>query len=149
MSLDPQCIFCQIVSGEAEASRVYRDPLVTAFMDLYPVTRGHLLVVPNAHFPNLASLDAQYAAQMMAAARRAAVALRESDLNVAGVNLHLADGKAAGQSVFHCHLHVIPRYPGDGFGVRRAFGHNRTTRGELETVAAMLRPALAASLTWS
>jgi hypothetical protein len=76
MSLDPQCIFCQIVAGEAEASRVYRDPLVTAFMDLYPVTRGHLLVVPNVHFPNLASLDAQYAAQMMAAGRRAAAACR-------------------------------------------------------------------------
>lgn len=149
MPLDPQCIFCQIVSGEAEASRVYRDPLVTAFMDRYPVTRGHLLVVPNAHFPSLASLDAQYAAQMMAAARRAAAALRESDLEVEGVNLHLADGHAAGQSVFHCHLHVIPRYSGDGFGLRRPFGRDRTTRSELEAVAEMLRPALAASLTWS
>ena len=149
MSLDPHCIFCQIVTGEAEASRVYRDPLVTAFMDIHPVTRGHLLVVPNSHFPDLASLDAQYAAQMMAAGRRAAGALRVSDLHVEGVNLHLADGPAAGQSVFHCHLHVIPRYHGDGFGFRRPFGRTPGSRSDLEAVAAMLRPALAASLTWT
>jgi diadenosine tetraphosphate (Ap4A) HIT family hydrolase len=142
MPLDPQCIFCRIVAGQAEASRVYRDPLVTAFMDIHPVTKGHLLVVPNSHFPDLASLDAQYAAQMMAAGRRLAMALRTAPLRAEGVNLLLADGTAAGQSVYHCHLHVIPRYRGDGFGFRRAFGTSGSDRAELEDVAAQLRPGM-------
>ena len=142
MPLDPQCIFCRIVAGKAEASRVYRDPLVTAFLDIHPVTKGHLLVVPNAHFPDLASLDAQYAAQMMAAGKRLAAALRAAPLQVEGINLHLADGAVAGQSVFHCHLHVIPRYAGDGFGFRRPFGSGGGDRDDLETVATLLRPGV-------
>lgn len=146
MPLDPQCIFCRIVAGEAEASRVYRDPLVTAFLDIHPVTRGHVLVVPNVHFPSLANLDAQYAAQMMAAGRRVAAALRMSAMPVEGVNLHLADGAAAGQSVFHCHLHVIPRYANDGFGFRRPLGAAATDRSDLESIAGMLRPTLAEGL---
>jgi histidine triad (HIT) family protein len=143
MSLDPQCIFCRILSGRAEAHTVYRDPLVTAFMDIHPVTRGHLLVVPNNHFPSLDSLDPQYAAQMMAVARRLAGALRAAPLDVDGVNLHLADGVAAGQSVFHCHLHVIPRYDGDGFGFRRPLGIAGADAQDIEQIASMLRPAVA------
>ena len=145
MPLDSQCIFCRIVAGQAEASRVYRDPLVTAFMDIHPVTSGHLLVVPNMHFPDLASLDAQYAAQMMATGRRLAAAVR-TVLQAEGVNLLVADGAAAGQSVFHCHLHVIPRTSGDGFGFRRAFGTGEAERAELERMAARLRPSLESGL---
>jgi diadenosine tetraphosphate (Ap4A) HIT family hydrolase len=143
MPLDPQCIFCRIVSGQAVAHKVYRDPLVTAFMDIHPVTKGHLLVVPNSHFPTLASLDPQYAAQMMAAARRLSGALRAAPLSVEGVNLHLADGVAAGQSVFHCHLHVIPRYAGDKFGFQRPIGAPDGDPMEIEQIASMLRPAVA------
>ena len=142
MRLDSQCIFCRIVAGQAEASRVYRDPLVTAFMDIHPVTTGHLLVVPNAHFPDLASLDAQYAAQMMAAGRRLAAALRFPPVSAEGVNLFLADGDVAGQTVFHCHLHVIPRHAGDGFGFRRPFGAETGDRSDLERIASQLRPSL-------
>ena len=141
MPLDSQCIFCRIVAGQAEASRVYRDPLVTAFLDIHPVTPGHLLVVPNSHFPDLAGLDAQYAAQMMATGRRLAAVVR-TVLKAEGVNLLVADGAAAGQSVFHCHLHVIPRKTGDGFGFRRAFGAGGAERGELERIAEQLRPSM-------
>lgn len=142
MALDPQCIFCRIVSGGAEAVRLYRDSWVSAFLDLYPVTRGHLLVVPNEHFADLAGLDPAYSGPMMEAARRLAGALRAAPLAVEGVNLHLADGAAAGQSVFHCHLHVIPRYAGDGFGFRRGFGQGGGDRADLEAVADLIRPAL-------
>jgi diadenosine tetraphosphate (Ap4A) HIT family hydrolase len=145
MPLDSQCIFCRIVTGQAEASRVYRDPLVTAFMDIHPVTSGHLLVVPNMHFPDLASLDTQYAAQMMATGRRLGAAVR-AVLGVEGVNLLIADGAAAGQSVFHCHLHVIPRNSGDGFGFRRALGEGGADRTELERIAARLRPSMESGL---
>lgn len=122
--------------------RVYHDPRVTAFLDIHPVTRGHLLVVPNRHFPDLAALDPEYAGPMLQAGRRLAGALRASPLGVEGINLHLADGVAAGQSVFHCHLHVIPRYSGDGFGFRRGFGQGGGERQELQAVARALRSAL-------
>ncbi len=143
MSLDPQCVFCRIVRGEAEASLVYRDSLVTAFMDLNPIAPGHLLIIPNDHVPDLASLPAEAGSQMMSTAGRLSRALRRAPLGVEAINLHLADGAAAGQVVFHCHLHLIPRRSGDGLGFRRGFGQHRRDRAELEHVASMIRGALA------
>jgi diadenosine tetraphosphate (Ap4A) HIT family hydrolase len=139
MDFDSRCIFCRIVRGEAEAHVVYQDDRVMAFLDLHPVTRGHLLVVPRRHSADLAALDPQDAAAMVLAARRLAGALRRAELGVDGVNLHLADGAAAGQSVFHAHLHVIPRYAGDGFGFRRPLGVTTSTPGELTAVAEQIR----------
>jgi diadenosine tetraphosphate (Ap4A) HIT family hydrolase len=139
MTFDSQCIFCRIVRGEAEAHVVYQDDRVMAFLDLHPVTRGHLLVVPRRHAPDLAALEPQDAAAMIEAARRLAGALRRASLHVDGVNLHLADGAAAGQSVFHAHLHVIPRYRGDGFGFRRPLGVAESTQAELAAVAELIR----------
>ena len=141
MTFDLQCIFCRIVRGEAEAHVVYRDERVAAFLDLHPVTRGHLLIVPQRHAPDLASLEAQDGAAMILAAQRLAGALRRSDPEVEGINLHLADGAVAGQSVFHAHLHVIPRYSGDGFGFRRALGVAASDAEALATVAAKIRVA--------
>ncbi len=141
MSRDPACIFCKIVAGEAEASRVYQDDRVTAFLDIMPSTPGHLLVVPNRHAAGLADLDDDSAAAMFIAARRLAGALRASGLRCEGVNLVLADGEVAGQEVFHVHLHVIPRFPGDPFRVQ--FGPKpMAAREELEANAARIREAL-------
>lgn len=137
------CIFCRILAGELPASIVYRDELVAAFMDIQPVNPGHLLVVPLAHAPFLADLDPAAGARMFEVARRLAAALRGSGLRCAGVNLFLADGEAAMQEVFHAHLHVFPRYPGDGFGLR--FGDHywqKPSRGELDEAAARIRAAL-------
>ena len=118
---------------------MYRENRVTAFLDIHPVTRGHLLVVPHTHAPHLASLEPQDAAAMMVAACHLAGALRRSPLGVDGVNLHLADGAVAGQSVFHAHLHVIPRYVGDGFGFRRPFGATESSHADLAAVAEQIR----------
>ncbi len=112
-----RCIFCSIVAGQAEASVVYRDDLCMAFMDLMPVNPGHLLVVPLEHATHLADLPAATGAHMFAVAQRLATRLRRSGLRADGVNVFLADGEAAGQEVFHVHLHVIPRFAGDGFGL--------------------------------
>lgn len=139
MAFESQCIFCRIIRGEAEAHVVSRNDRVTAFLDIHPVTRGHLLVVPNGHCPKLAALQAQDAAAMVVMAQDLAGALRRAPLGVEGVNLHLADGAVAGQSVFHCHLHVIPRYTGDGFGFRLPIGHGKAERGELAAVAGQIR----------
>jgi diadenosine tetraphosphate (Ap4A) HIT family hydrolase len=139
MTFDSQCIFCRIVRGEAEAHVVYREDRVTAFLDIHPVTRGHLLVVPHTHAPDLASLEPRDAAAMMVAARHLAGAVRRAPLGVDGVNLHLADGAVAGQSVFHAHLHVIPRYAGDGFGFRRPLGGTESAPADLAAVAEQIR----------
>ncbi len=112
------CIFCKIIAGQAEASIVYRDELVTAFLDIRPVNPGHLLVVPNRHAANLGELEEESGARVFQVGQRLAGALYRSGLRCEGVNFFLADGEAAGQDVFHTHLHVFPRYAGDGFGLK-------------------------------
>ncbi|MDP6454890.1 MAG: HIT family protein [SAR202 cluster bacterium] len=107
------CIFCQIVAGASPVSVVYRDDLVIAFMDTRPVNPGHLLVIPLVHATYLADLDEQVGMRMFAVAQRISQAVRDSSVRSEGINLHLADGVAAGQEVFHVHLHVIPRFDGD------------------------------------
>lgn len=138
------CIFCAIVAGEAEASILYHDDRVTAFLDIQPVNPGHLLIVPNHHAAYLADLDPEDGAQLFRVGQRLAATLRRSQLRCDGVNLFLADGEAAMQEVFHVHLHVFPRYPDDGFGL--TFGSQywtRPERSELEQIAGHLRGVLA------
>lgn len=138
--MDLNCVFCAIVSGAAPASVVHEDEDLIAFCDLMPVNRGHLLVVPKRHATDLAELPARTGALMFPLAQRLAAAIRRSPLRPDGINLVLADGEAAGQSVFHVHLHVIPRMFRDGFVL-----HDATlpvTRSDLDQVAAVLRSEL-------
>ncbi len=139
MARDPACVFCRIVEGRAEASLVHHDDLVTAFMDIMPVNEGHVLVVPNEHSQGLEGLSEVSGARMFAVARRLAMALCRSGLRCEGVNLYLADGRAAGQKVFHVHLHVLPRHSGDGFGLRRTKPRSQPSRRELDVVAEGIR----------
>jgi len=110
-----ECVFCAIVAGEAEASVVHEDDTAVAFMDLNPVTPGHLLVVPRRHAVGLDDLDRQTGARVWSVGHDMAHALRRSRLRCEGINLLVCDGAAAFQSVFHFHLHVIPRYADDGW----------------------------------
>jgi diadenosine tetraphosphate (Ap4A) HIT family hydrolase len=143
MTTNSSCIFCRIIAGQAEASLVYQDALVCAFLDAHPVAEGHALVVPVRHASGLPELDDDSAGRMMVVGRRVAAALRRSGVRCEGINLLLADGAAAGQSVFHCHLHVIPRSAGDGFGFRRPLGVGRSpSRPEMNTLAGRIRVAL-------
>lgn len=137
------CVFCRILAGELPVTWVLREGRVAAFMDIQPVNPGHVLVIPVRHAETLEELEPDEAAEMMRAARRVAVALRASGLRCEGVNLFLADGEAAGQEVFHAHLHVFPRWPNDGFGLR--FGPDYRTlppRAALEDAAEAIRGAL-------
>jgi histidine triad (HIT) family protein len=130
------CIFCKIICGEAEASLVYRDEMVTAFMDLHPVNPGHVLLVPNRHVQYLSELEPEIGGQMFKMAMRVANAVRIAGVKCEGVNLHLADGEAAGQEILHSHLHIIPRYAVDGFGLK--FGPNypdNPSRNDLDVIA--------------
>lgn len=116
-SADEECIFCAIVARRAEASVVYEDETVVAFMDLNPVTPGHLLVVPREHAAGLEDLDAAASAHVWSVGRDMARALRRSSMRCEGINVLLCDGEVAFQTVFHFHLHVIPRYVGDGWAI--------------------------------
>jgi diadenosine tetraphosphate (Ap4A) HIT family hydrolase len=131
------CAFCAIVSGVAPASVVHEDENLIAFCDLMPVNPGHLLVVPKRHATGLAELPEETGALMFPLAQRLAARIRRSPLRSDGINLMLADGRAAGQSVFHVHLHVIPRLVADGFG--RHGGTRPATRSDLDQVAGLLR----------
>lgn len=143
MPSDPACVFCQIIAGEAEASFIYRDENLVAFMDIRPISPGHVLVVPTHHVASLSGLDDEIGGLMIAAARRIARALRQSELRCEGINLFMADGTAAGQTVFHVHLHVIPRFPEDGLGFRFPPGYARgVTREALDRQAGMIRARL-------
>lgn len=137
---DSGCIFCRIVAGQAPASMVYADDRAVAFMDIRPAVPGHVLVIPRAHVADLAGLDPDDAAHLMRVAQRVTAAVRGSGIRCEGVNLFLADGEAAGQEVSHVHLHLIPRYLGDGMRIGAAFGH--PGRDELDAQAALIRAAL-------
>lgn len=133
-------MFCDIVRGEAPVSIVYEDTTLLAFVDIRPVTTGHLLVVPKLHGAALADLDESTGTGLWVLATRLAAALRRSSIRCDGVNFFLADGVAAGQEVFHVHLHVIPRFPGDGFAI--AADWRRPERTALDATARAVRAAL-------
>jgi histidine triad (HIT) family protein len=126
------CVFCGIVSGRLSASVVWRGDGCTAFMDIQPINAGHVLVVPDEHATRLAGLPEDTGVRMFRIAQRVAAALYGSGLDCEGINLFLADGGAAGQEVFHVHLHVIPRSDGDGFGLR--FGPDYANTPDRETL---------------
>jgi len=109
---DPDCIFCKIVAGELPATVVAQDERTVSFMDINPATRGHALVIPRAHSRDLLEIDQEDLAAVAAAAKRLAARAGER-LGAAGVNVINSCGAAAWQTVFHFHLHVIPRYDGD------------------------------------
>jgi histidine triad (HIT) family protein len=139
------CIFCKIVHGEIPASIVAETASVLAMMDIQPVNPGHMLVIPKAHAAYLADLDGKIGGDIFQLGMRVAASLRHSGLRCDGVNLFLADGKVAGQEVFHVHLHVIPRFESDGFGLRFApkYGEH-PAREELARIAASIKGAIRA-----
>lgn len=137
------CIFCAIVQGRGEASVVYEDDQVFAFMDYFPINPGHTLVIPKEHYAGLQELPPEIGGEIFKVAMRVDGAIRHSDIPCAGTNLLLANGRAAGQEVFHLHLHVIPRLVGDGSGFRFG-GVNRSQpqRQQLDELAERIKTRL-------
>ncbi len=109
---DPDCIFCKIVAGELPATIVDEDERTIAFMDIAPATRGHALVIPRAHSADLLEIGSEDLQATALAAQRLAKRAKQR-LGADGVNLINACGRAAWQTVFHLHIHVVPRYEGD------------------------------------
>ncbi|WP_410482267.1 HIT family protein [Rhodococcus sp. ANT_H53B] len=135
------CIFCAIVAGDAPAHRVFENDHAVAFLDIRPVTRGHLLVVPRQHATDLNATHPDAAADVFRVGHTLARAVRHSDLRADGANLVINDGKAAFQTVFHLHLHVVPRWHRDRFRFAAGFVTRRLS--EPERVADAVRVGLA------
>ena len=137
------CIFCKISKGTAPASVVFEDEICFAFMDIQPVTPGHVLVVPRQHAIGLEDLPPQIGGHLFQVGQKIAAGLKKSDIQSDGINFFLADGAVAFQTVFHAHLHVITRFSGDGF--RLSFGPSYRIlpeREELDRLAKLLKSGL-------
>ncbi|MEJ2672468.1 MAG: HIT family protein [Deltaproteobacteria bacterium] len=132
------CIFCRIAAGQVPAVRLLETPAVLAFLDIAPVHYGHTLVIPKAHHQNLLDLPDPLWTEMGQVCRRVAQALR-AILYAAGFNIGMNNFEAAGQVVFHAHLHVIPRYSRDGL---QLFPQGSYPPGDLEKTGEQLRQFL-------
>lgn len=133
------CLFCDIVAGRAPASMVYEDDALVAFMDLFPVHRGHLLVVPRLHVADLLGCPADIAGRLFALSARLAPAVIAAT-GADGFNVWTANGVAAGQEIFHLHLHLLPRFVGDAFGLRFPKDYpQEAARAELDAIAEQIR----------
>ena len=135
------CVFCEIVAGTAPAIRVYEDDEYLAFLDIRPFTRGHTLVIPKAHSVDLTDTPASLLAGMLTVGQRIAQATRVSGLAATGNNVAINDGRAAFQSVFHIHLHVVPRRDGDKLSFAKGMLVRRDP--DREATGRILRDALA------
>ncbi len=137
---DPSCVFCKIVRRELPASILEEDEDTMALMDIRPINAGHFLVIPKVHAAHLADLRPGEGGRVFEMARRLAPALYRSGLKCEGVNVHLADGEVAGQEIFHVHLHVYPRFAGDGVGLRMGPRYGTLpTREDLDQIASRIR----------
>ncbi|MEK7539058.1 MAG: HIT family protein [Patescibacteria group bacterium] len=110
------CIFCKIIKGEISCNKIYEDDNVLAFLDIAPVNIGHSLVIPKKHFLNIYETPEGILTEMMKVVKIISHALK-SGLNADGINITMNNEGAAGQVVFHSHIHIIPRIKNDGFGL--------------------------------
>lgn len=110
------CPFCKILAGELPGTVVYEDEICTGIMNIQPFTPGHMLVIPNEHYSDFNDLPTKTVKHIFGISQKLAQAVRNSGIHCEGINLFLADGKVAMQEIPHFHLHIIPRYKGDGFG---------------------------------
>lgn len=135
MSADHNCIFCKIIAGEIPSAKVYEDEEVYAFLDISQVTKGHTLVIPKAHVKDIYETSDEIASQLFARVPKIAQAIEKS-FNPKGINILSNTGEAAGQSVFHLHLHLIPRYDEtDGFSQNWVTHNDDYSKEDLSNIA--------------
>ncbi|MFA5056034.1 MAG: HIT domain-containing protein [Dehalococcoidia bacterium] len=135
------CPFCKMVKHELSPVVVQEDDEILAIMDLYPATPGHVLVLPKRHIEDIYAMPSDTGARIMAVAVSIAKAIMEQ-LSPSGLNLIQANGAAAGQTISHFHLHMVPRYRDDSVTLRFGHGDTPETIEELEQIASLLRQGL-------
>ena len=109
---DNNCIFCKIAGGEIPSSTLYEDEMVRVILDISPASKGHALILPKEHYANLYEISDEMASHVIKTAKKMAKKMQE-ELGVEGLNVLQNNGELAGQTVFHYHMHLIPRYQGD------------------------------------
>lgn len=139
------CIFCKIIRNEIPNVTVYEDDVVKAFLDITQVTPGHTLIVPKKHVPDIFAYDTELAAAVFERVPKIARAIKASNPAIKGMNILNNNGKVAYQSVFHSHIHLIPRYSDqDDFGMHFGDHSAQYDTSKLEEVAAKIRTQLEA-----
>lgn len=133
------CIFCKIVAGELKAHVVYEDQSVLAFLDIHPASRGHAMVIPKTHAESLDRLDESQVGPLLVGVKNVMGILQRA-LKPAGMNIGWNHGWAAGQRVNHLHVHLIPRYAGDGGGGIQSLIHSFVVE-DLASVASQIKAA--------
>lgn len=133
---DCNCIFCKIANGEIPSATLYEDEDFRVILDLGPATRGHALLLPKEHYSDLFELEDEVAAKVLVRAKRIAARMKKA-LGADGFNLVQNNGEAAGQTVFHFHMHLIPRYEGDHAGILWEPG--KTTPEEMEEIKTLIQ----------
>lgn len=130
---DADCIFCKIAAGEIPSKTIYEDEQFRVIMDISPATKGHALILPKEHYPNLYEIPEEVAADAMKLAKKLAKKMTEA-LPCDGFNLVQNNGEVAGQTVFHFHMHLIPRYKNDGNEDRICWNHLELSEEALEEI---------------
>ena len=130
------CIFCKIANGEIPSATVYEDSVCRVILDVNPANKGHALIIPKEHFDNIYSIDAETAAEIFTIATEVAKA-QKAELNPDGLNILQNNGEAAGQTVFHFHMHLVPRYIKDN--VTMTWIPGKADTEELSTLSKALR----------
>lgn len=125
------CIFCKIANGEIPSTTLYEDKDFRVILDLGPVARGHALLIPKEHYADLFDLDESLAARAIVTAKRVALKIKNA-LGATGFNLVQNNGEDAGQTVFHFHMHLIPRYPDDHAGI--AWNPGKAEQEDMEEI---------------
>ncbi len=135
---DTNCIFCKIAAGEIPSKTIYEDGTFRVILDISPATRGHALIIPKAHYANIYELPEDMAADAMVLAKKLALHMSEI-LKCDGFNIIQNNGETAGQTVFHFHMHLIPRYGDDGNQDKICWNHLELSEEELEGICQKLR----------
>ena len=130
---DTNCIFCKIAAGEIPSKTIYEDEQFRVIMDISPATRGHALILPKEHYANIYEIPEEIAADVMKLAKKLATEMTQT-LYCDGFNIAQNNGEAAGQTVFHFHMHLLPRYNEDGNQEKFAWNHLELTEEEMEEI---------------
>lgn len=135
---DKDCIFCKLASGEIPTNSIYEDDMFRVILDAAPASKGHALIIPKEHYRNIYEIDAEAAGEAMKLAKKMAAHMTEK-LNCDGFNLLQNNGEVAGQTVFHFHLHLIPRYKGMKNDDILMWEHETFTEDEMKEICSSLK----------
>lgn len=134
---DSNCIFCKISAGEIPSKTIYEDEEFRVILDISPAAKGHALIIPKEHYANIYEIPEDVAARVMILAKRLAAHMTEV-LKCDGFNIVQNNGEVAGQTVFHFHMHLIPRYENDGNEEKLCWNHLELSQEELEELCQKL-----------